>query len=334
MTNKIWDWDEDLAKARVQEVRSQMTIDNIANQVKGWLDKIVPENSIDLSKKSSEEIKKLFQEIESGSSEEKILILAIINNPKTTPEDLDYYFDNIQEWSDVEFLVAKALIAHPDLSQELFDKNYGMAMQKWSEIFELFEQADKERANRKILNGIIIPLHTNSENIFIAIEDMTNIVWLYASEDYVPTVDDKCWLSGNSFLLTLSKWDWRKGMTVYLKDKTWNVITRNYIVILKTDDKKETKEAQEKMNETLQGSIFTLFNKSGSWIIRWDNGKDYIFDFAHINDKNRDEDRAWIYNELSIGSKVEFKLLPRKWKKKEYTYFDPDFMATDIVVKN
>lgn len=213
MVNKIWDWDEtrpnstlwefsvtpfskneELAKARVQEVRSQMTIDKIGEKVKGWLNIINPENMMPWEMRNSinaekllknvwnsrftslsedpaflkgikegkelkeklnkiddtkEELRKVFDNCESGSETELLIIKNIINNPKTTPEDLDYYFFNVKEDSEAEFLVAKALIAHPNLTQKLFDKNYGMAMQKWGPVFDLFEIADQERNKKK-----------------------------------------------------------------------------------------------------------------------------------------------------------------------------------------
>ncbi|EKD66545.1 MAG: hypothetical protein ACD_49C00036G0008 [uncultured bacterium (gcode 4)] len=364
----LFNRDENLAKARVNEVRDSLRADNLSKQIKEWVRDINPENmmpwelmdvehayelmssvasSIDnfiiLSEKSSEEIKKLFEEKENWSLEQKILILSIINNPKTTPEDLDYYFFKADEWTDIEFLLAKAIISHPNQTQVLFNKAYGISIQKWGNVFDLFEEADKERANRRILNGILIPLDTNSENISIDLEDIANVVWLYASEDYVPTADDKCWVSGKSFLLTLSKWSWRKAVVVYLKDKSWNIITRNFIVLLKTDDKKETKESTEKMNETMQGSILKILYGSGVWSIRWDNGKNYYFNFTDINDKGRDEDRAGIFNELLVDTKVEFKLKANKNIKGDLdgNYFEPvlwgyierGFVATDIVVK-
>lgn len=279
--NKIWDWhqeinpeslmswelrpnttlwefnatpfgkDEELAKARIQEVREKMTIDKIGDKVKKGLKSTIEMNELPL-----DVLKEKFNSCDSWSPIELSIIKSIINNPKTTLEDLDYYFFEVQEWSEAELEVAKALIAHPGLTQELFDKNYGMAMQKWGLVFDLFEHADWERIRM-------------------------------------------------------------------------------------------AKEEKEKINETMQGSVFSLFNKRGSWIIRWDNGRDYIFHFTAINDKNRDENREEIYEELSRGSKVEFKLLPRKelknnpdilthlseLSKKPWTGLDPDFMAIDIVVK-
>lgn len=187
--------------------------------------------------KTPKELRKLFDFCESGSKVELLIVLNILNNPKTTPEDLDYYFFEVQEWSDAEYLIAKALIAHPNLTQELFDKNYGMAMQKWGLVFDLFEAADQERS-------------------------------------------------------------------------------------------KKAKEEKEKIENTMQGSIIRKDSERGTWIIHWDNGKDYLLHFSHIKDDNK----ADIFNELILGSKVEFKLVPYNWKP--WIGLDPDFTATDIVVKS
>jgi len=357
--NKIWDWDdtenlkrpnstlwefsvtpfskdEEAAKARVKEARDQMTIDKIGEKVRGWVGKINLDNldwridrdfneDIPWHWSSTEQLKKIFETCERWSKWELLVIIFVINNPKTTPEDLEYYFDNIQEWSEAEYWIAQALIAHSDLTQKLFDKNYGMAMQKWGKVFDLFEQADKERANRKILNWILIPQDSNSRDIEITLEDNTEIVELYVSEDHVPTIDDKWWVSRKSFSLTLSEWNWRKWVTVYLKDKAWNIIERDYIVLLKTD---KTKEDKEKMENTMQGTVSKIDFERGTWEIHWDNGKDYLLHFSHIKGDNKAE----IFNELTLGSEVKFKLVPYNWK--QWLGLDPDFMAMDIVVKS
>ena len=65
---------------------------------------------------------------------------------KETPEELKKIFDSCESWSRMELLIVLNIINHPNLTQELFDKNYGMAMQKWGPVFDLFEIADWERS--------------------------------------------------------------------------------------------------------------------------------------------------------------------------------------------